>query len=245
MLLNVFSTHVVTANDHSVEVTNLSIWSKRGVFLFVLLRPQSRSSLVCHSLAHTDTDTQGGGGECRGCVCISGRSSGSFCAPWGPWPVREGGQTGGILSPHAWVGSSSAQGSRREEEMKLLAFVAGLGIKDGGGIKGVPSVRKTSASVQGWAGVGGAGGVGGQGSNFSDKSGIIFPTSAWPWWICCSVTETSGDNSFSPLNHTCVHAPLPPRVVFPVAHVWGVLCRCGFHRRWTCFAAAFPPMKAE
>lgn len=62
---------------------------------------------------------------------------------------REGGQTGGILSPHAWVGSSSSQGRRREEEMKLLAFVAGLGIKDGGGIKGVPSVRKTPASVQG------------------------------------------------------------------------------------------------
>lgn len=117
-------------------------------WFFYFLTPQSSTSLACYSSAHTDTDTQGGGGEFRGCVCISGQSSGSFCAPQGPRPVREGGQTGGILSPHTWVGSSSSQSGRREEEMKLLAFVAGLGIKDGRGIKGVPSVRKkTPASV--------------------------------------------------------------------------------------------------
>lgn len=83
----------------------------------------------------TLTHTQGGGGEFRGCVCISGRSSGSFCAlleaSEGVWGGGGGGKTGGILSPRAWVGSSSSQGGRREEEMKPLAFVAGLGIKDG------------------------------------------------------------------------------------------------------------------
>lgn len=74
-----------------------------------------------------------------------------------PGPVREGGggRAGGILSPFAWVGSSSSQGGRREEEMKPLSYVACLRIKEGGGIKvGSKCERKTPASVCGSRGCG-------------------------------------------------------------------------------------------
>lgn len=70
-----------------------------------------------------------------------------------PGPVRErerggGGRAGGFLSPLAWVGSSSSQGGRREEEMKPLSYVACLRIKDGGGIKvGSKCERKTPGSA--------------------------------------------------------------------------------------------------
>lgn len=90
-----------------------------------------------------------------------------------------GGKTGGILSPRAWVGSSSSQGGRREEEMKPLAFVAGLGLRMGGGIEGVLSVRGTHQPA--WECVResvGAGGAAGQAIHCSHKSRIIFPTSA-------------------------------------------------------------------
>lgn len=142
-----FSSPVVSPDSKTITDDEFICLVQMWCFFFVFLTPQSSTSLASYSSAHTDTDTQRGGGEFRGCVCISGQSSGSFCAPRGPRPVREGGQTGGILSPHTWVESSSSQSGRTEEEMKLLAFVAGLGIKDGRGIKGVPSVRKTPASV--------------------------------------------------------------------------------------------------
>lgn len=196
-----FFSHVVSPHSKPLQFRDdeficlVQTWC----FFILFLTSQRRASPACHSSAHTDTNTQGGGGEFRGHVCISGWSSGSFCAPRGPWPVREGGQTSGILSPRAWVGCSSSQGVQREEEMKLLAFVAVLGIKDGVGIKGAPSVRKTPARVPVCTWVRGAGGAGGQANHFSDKSSIIFPTSAWPWWISCSVTQNSINNSFSPL----------------------------------------------
>lgn len=236
MLENGFSSHVVSPDRKPSQFKDDKFICLVQTWCFVFLTPQSSTSLACHSSAHTDTDTQGGGGEFRGCICISGRSSGS--TPRGPWPVREGAQTGGILSPRAWVGSSSSQGGegeRRKWNYSLLLQVWGSKMEE----------ESKAASVQVCAWVGGAGGAGGQAIHFSDKSGITFPTSASPWWISCSVTQISGDNSFSPLKHTRMHAPLPQRVVFPVARVWWVQRRRGFHRRCTYFAAAFSPMKAE
>lgn len=130
-----------TANHHNSDMTNLSVWSKCGFFCFVFFRtPQSNTSLACHSSARTDTDTQGEGREFRGCVCISGRSSGSFCDSRGPRPVREGGQAGGILSPRAWVGSSSSQGGQREKEMKNYSLL----LRN----QRATSVRRAPASVR-------------------------------------------------------------------------------------------------
>lgn len=125
---------------------------------------------------HTQTLAQGGKGvensECT-FVSVIGQAV-RFVLIGAPGPVREGGggQAGGILSPFAWVGSSSSQGG--EEEMKPLSYVACLSIKDGGGIKvGSESERKTPANAGACAGVGGVGGARGR-----VKRDIVFPASS-------------------------------------------------------------------
>lgn len=101
-------------------------------FIFWVLNSTKRRR-HCYSQLNKHRHWHAGGDE-HTFVSLIGQAV-QFVLLEAPGPVR-GGQAGGILSPLAWVGSSSSQGGRREEEIKPLAFVARLGIKDGGGIKG-------------------------------------------------------------------------------------------------------------
>lgn len=85
------------------------------------------------------------------CVFVCDRSSSSVCACQSPWAPRGermgGGQASGMLSHLPWVGSRSLLALAGEEEIKPLAFVAGLRITESQGEnRGVPYIRMTHPS---------------------------------------------------------------------------------------------------